>query len=1371
MIRRSLIIFFSLFLSFKAQCNAFGDFPVSYLGIEQGLSNNGVTSIYQDRDGFMWFGTFDGLNRYDGYSFKIFRNDLKDSTSLNGNYIRVISADIHSHLWVGTTKGLNIFNTSKGNFFSTFYRVLNNKTVRTLEGDVRAIQLAENNGLMLVGLYNTGLVVFKDGSREGIQIPFLPGKGKELDYNVAAIAIDTQHQFAWVFVQQAGLCKYDFTNQTIELINSTIKYADCLKYDSKGNLWLGNQSGLFQYDQSSNKFSTNFLPSIMRVMNIFEDKLNNLWISSDGEGVWWMPNRSSIPIAYDTTRNHSMISSNSIYAIYDDLQGNKWIGTLRGGISVILSKTKLFNHITINEQDAKNSVNNFILSFAEDSGNNVWIGTEGAGLKYWNRNKNLFTSFRHDPNNKSSISSDFVTSMIIDSYGDLWATTWFGGVNKIEKGGRAFLHFDCFNSNNNLVENNAWQVLEDSHRRLWVSTMNGGSLYQFNRNANRFEVFDPTLTNIQGPYEDKQGQIWAGSHTSLIQIDTEMKKHKFFAIGQGVRCMYEDSDGNFWIGTDGGGLLLFNRSNGLFQRFTISEGLPSNTILRILEDKKKNLWLSTYNGICRFSSINHTCRNYSQLDGLQSNQFTFNAALMLKSGEFLFGGIKGFNIFFPDSIHERTEVSRLFLSSLRINNRPIEDLENYVKIRSLDKIEKIEVPFADAVLSLGYLALDYNDADKIKYSYILQGWDKNWIDANDIRIANYSGLREGTYEFKIRVKDGANEWSSPSKLITVVVLPPWYRTWWAYLLYFILFIGAVYFALMYYKRQQRLKYEVKLANYEAKIANLEKVREREMAEKKISFFTNISHEFRTPLTLIINPVKDLLQRIEPSDEKKELTVIHRNARRLLSLIDQLLIFRKADVEADNLKISKVNFYQLCKEVYLCFVQQAKMNTQEYVFECENEHLEMFVDKEKLEIAVFNLISNAIKYTDKGGKIVFKICENENDIIISVIDNGQGISKLAAPRLFEKFYQAPSGRNASQTGFGIGLYLVKHFIEGHQGSVTFQSEEGKGTTFLVFLKKGISHLSQGFFEQDEYNKPLILDELKESSEEEGVIAQTMPEKLEELVKDQRTLLIVDDDKSIRQYLGQVFKEKYQILEAQDGATALKIAEEQFPDLIITDIQMNNMSGIELCKQIKSNVSLNYIPIILLTAGQSSEIELHGIEVGADVYIRKPFDKDLLIAKVENLFKSRNELQNYFFNEITLKKNTLKISPEYKEFLEACIRIVENHLLDNQFSVKVLSYEIGMSHNQLYKKVKTISGQTVTSFIRYIRLRKAAELLISGDCNVNQAAYMVGFADVKYFRSQFLKLFGINPSTYIKKYRNSFNKKYTLSSNVVKDDPKK
>ncbi|WP_090103373.1 two-component regulator propeller domain-containing protein [Chitinophaga sp. CF118] len=1284
-------------------------YPVRYLGIEDGLSNNAVVNVYQDYKGFMWFGTYDGLNRYDGYKCKIYRNKIGDTTSLLDNGIYTIEGDANYRLWIGGRKGLSIFNPLNEHFSPARYAA----TGKTVEGNIHIIK-AGKGGIILVGSENNGLLLFEGNPNTGRKIPI----GKSTNYEVTAIDYDIDSTAAWIFAQDIGLCRYDCRTRTITIINTEIKWANCLKFDRNGHLWLGTDQGLFKFDHT---FSPNYLEQSCKIVNLCVDKQGEIWVASDGNGIFLVNNNKAV-------HNKQPLSSNSVYSIYEDREGRKWIGTLRGGVNIIEPRQNLF------EQHAFNNggVNNFILSFCEGEGKNIWIGTDGGGLKLWNRETNTVKDYTLNPAVKNSISSNFITGILHDSHGDLWVATWFGGINRYNKQTDGFDHFRCFNPFTNAEENNLWIIYEDAQKNIWASTTNNGTLYLFNRNTDKFELFDKSLVNIQCLAEDRKGNIWGGNYSSLVKIDRVNKKHRIYPIGYTVRTIHEDQRGNLWVGTEGG-LLLFNTQSGKFIRFTDADGLPGNSILRLLEDNKGYLWLSTFNGLARFDPVHRTSRNFSQSDGLQSNQFAFNAALKLTSGEFMFGGIKGFNIFYPDSIYERNRFSPVFLTGIRINNIPVEQNDTYVSERSLENVHELRIPYNKAAVSLDFVALEYSSPDKISYAYLLDGWDKMWNYSGEARTANYTRLQEGDYTFKIKATNPDGQWGEEIRLLRIIILPPWYRTWWAYGLYVAFVLLGIYLFTQYRSRQERLKYEIKLAH-------LENEKEKEINERKLSFFTNISHEFRTPLTLIINPLKEL-------KDNENLGVVYRNARRLLSLVDQLLLFRKADSEGDRLKITKLDLVALCNEVFLCFTQQAATRHINYQFIYENEHIDIYADYEKIEIALFNLLSNAFKFTPDGGEILCKIRHINSEVEIMLKDSGSGIQANMGDKIFEKFQQADSNKS----GFGIGLYLVKHFVEKHEGTVTWSSQINEGTTFLIRLKTGTEHLDPALLTVDPGSKSGLLEELIEDVYSKPV--ESLPPV--ELITEKRSILLIDDNAEIRHYLQQLFIDKYIVYEADNGTEGFAAVQQYMPDLVISDIQMEGMDGVELCTKIKQTEAISHIPVILLTSASSADTRLKGIEGGADDYITKPFDRDLLLVKVQTIIKNRNLLRQYFLESITLKQSYVKVPAEYQHFLKQCIDIVEANLGNEDFSIKTFTQAIGMSHSSLYKKVKSISGQTVNAFIRFIRLRRAAVLMLKGNYTINQAAFEVGIGDVKYFREQFFKLFGMNPSDYVKKYRHSFN----------------
>lgn len=1366
------IVISPFFVFLLAVDNSFADTytPISYLGIENGLSNNVVRCVCQDHNGFMWFGTYDGLNRYDGYSFKIFRNRQKDANSLVHNFIYTITEDYNHFLWIGTRQGVNKYDDLLGKFTTVTYRKGINKPVQKLMSVVRDIKADKKNNIF-IGTEGLGLMVCRDGSSNAEQIPLVQPNNESYNYGIHAIKIDNAERI-WVLVQNRGLYLLDRTSMKLRLISPFSEIAISLETDGN-HIWIGTNNSVYEYsivnktvlkvlDDSNGKLISG------SVMTLKLDKDKNLWIGTDtGDVSIW--NILSRKMEYlRSGESKYSLSSSAIYAIYEDKQSRKWIGTARGGVTIIDPQKNKFLNIS-NEHGNVNSLTyNVVSTFCETPDGDIWIGTDGGGLDIWSRKKNTFTLYKHSLSDPTSLSDNFITSIKTDHNQNVWIATFTRGINRFDKLTHRFVHYDCHNPVSGAQNSVVYALCLDKNQQLWASTLRQGSLYgalyKFNAVANLFESFDTNLSDLFTLSEDRNGVLWGGNLNQLVKIDKVNRKHKFYPIGYAVRSIYEDKNNNFWVGTEGGGLLLFDRKkNRISERYTTDEGLCNDVVLSIQDDSKGNLWISTYNGLSKFNIAKRKFDNYYQGDGLQSNQFNYNAALTLHSGEMLFGGIKGISLFHPENIKEDNRMPHLLLTGIDIDNVPLEQNNKFIEKVSSDKIETIKVPYNHAVFSFNFTALEYTSPNKISYAYFMEGWDKNWTKSTNLRTGSYTHLNEGNYIFRVKCTNAEGEWNPKEIALNIIVLPPWYRSMLAYIVYLLAFLGVLYLFFQYKFRQNRLKYEIK-------IAHLNSQKEKEINEKKISFFTNVSHEFRTPLTLIINPVKEMLTGDKKEADPEQLTTVYRNARRLLSLVDQLLLFRKADSEGDDLKLVQLNFSSLCNEVYLYFIQEARQKKIEYRFECSNESIEMFIDQEKMEIIFFNLLSNAFKYTPKGGKIIFNVKELTDKVQVSVSDNGCGIPEDVGNKLFEKFNQVKGNHHLSKGGFGIGLYLVKLFIDRHKGTLSYESKEGEGTTFKFTLLKGKDHFRDEVIYPNDSEESIFLQELanennKPIDENSDQLNESINEKLKnglsDLVNEQKTILIIDDDDELRRYISQVFNEDFMVVEAGNGDQGAKLARHYLPDVIISDISMQGMNGIELCTMIKEDPSLSHIPVILLTAHTTTDYKLKGIESGADDYITKPFEKELLKAKVLGILKKRNTLQQYFYNEITLKKNDLKISIEYKEFLNKCIQIVESHLDDDNFYIKTLATEIGMSHSQLYKKVKSVSGQSVKGFIRFIRLRKAAEIMINTEYNITEITFMVGFNDIKYFREHFFNLFGMNPSEYIKKFRKPFHNTHHIN----------
>ncbi|RYY16707.1 MAG: sensor histidine kinase, partial [Chitinophagaceae bacterium] len=889
-------------------------------------------------------------------------------------------------------------------------------------------------------------------------IPFYDGKKRLDSYHVQSVRVDKKNK-TWLFVQEYGLSVYDHKTRRIQLVEQTLTTAKCIVPDNLGNVWIGNEYGLFKYTIATKKIrayneGSGFL-SHNNVYGLTVDKTGILWVSTDGGGITTYDIKNDKVSYLKQGKENGMLTSGAVNTVFEDKDQRKWIGTLRGGINILDNNKNRFRTVATTPLKENGLISNFIISFCEDKTGNLWIGTDGEGLSYWDRKNDRFFNYTHKYNDHTSLTNNNVAGILKDQYNEIWLTTYGGEVNKFNRTTGTFQYYPLYNPDIKGHDRNAWSIYQDRNKNIWVGTCTDGGTYVLNRETDKFDLFDAALANVITIKEDRAGTLWMGTFSTLIRVDLKRKQHKIFQLNTAVRAIYEDEKGNFWIGTEGAGLLLLDRKTGKYKTFSEKDGLPGNSVLNILEDNAGLIWISTFNGLSRYNPSNKTFKNFYESDGLQSNQFNYNAALKLKSGELLFGGIKGFNIFRPEEIKPNTGRPNLLITGLRIGNVPYEQDENIPDKKNVYELDKITLPYDRAILSVDFAALEYSSPNKISYSYYLEGWDETWNRAGNNRTVSYSKLREGNYRLRIKSTNAEGTWLNNERALIVKVLPPWWRSVWAYLFYTMGLSGILYLYLRYQKRQTALKYQIELAN-------LKVAQEQELNEKKLAFFTNVSHEFRTPLTLIINPIKEFLNSSNQVDSK-ELIVVYRNARRLLSLVDQLLLFRKSD--AENLKVTRTDLVVFCKEVYFCFGQQARTRNITFTFYCQQDTIELYMDKEKIEIALFNLISNAFKFTPDGGKISLIINDSQEAVDIHVTDTGTGIPESVGNKLFDRFYQFFEKNASSEPGFGIGLYLVSKFVKVHSGTVTYTSEKGQGTDFVIKLLKGTAHFpAQLIYEQ-------------------------------------------------------------------------------------------------------------------------------------------------------------------------------------------------------------------------------------------------------------------------------------------------------------------
>ena len=1390
--RRLTLVLLGLIACFCAHSQGLFAKKVIKYSLKDGLSFGIVNSITQDNKGFMWFATDDGLNRFDGTNFKVFKTEPNNPYSLPSNYVQNIFKDSDGEIWISSRRGIykldtrterfskfspcenestclnyvtSIFENNKkqlwfscgGSGFSFYdrqsrlFKIYNKHRLPGLSGTIAINVIEDTRGLLWVGTLDGGLNVFsvKDGvvlKNLNAQFPLSiipPGR-------INAIYEDHNHDI-WVAASK-GLFLYRRSENKFHIFSGSkyklrSNYFSSLLEDDSKHLLIGLQDGglyninLAEAEKSDYqnvtispvKSEDNYSITARSVQALFQDKDKNIWAGTYGDGIYML---SSIPQRFNKFQNQLVDSYGSsflrYYGMCMDDEGYLWFGTDGDGIY----KKKLNGDVVkyYRADGRKGSLtDNAILYAYKDRSNTLWFGSYSQGLFRYNKETDSFTNFIHKAGDPSSISLNDVRVILQDSKSNLWVGTNGGGLSMLPAGKDKFVNYNPQNSA--IASNNIRALAEDKYGNLFIGTYSSGLKYYI-RAQNRF-----------------------------IDYFNQSQIEKFLS-SQVIYALYLDNNEDLLIGTEGNGLVIYNIRNKKFKQYTEIDGLADNTINAIEKDDAGNIWISTNKGLSRIGANTNSITNYDTSDGLQGGQFNPRSSMYCSKRKFMvFGGTEGYNIFYPSEVKQNTFRPKVLITGLQLFGKEVEvGKKDNILSKVINESTEITLQPNQSVFSIQYVALNYAYAPKCEFAYKLDGLEKNWNYVKNQKSVTYRYLPAGDYVFKVKTANQDGLWFENYASLKIRILPPWYKTWWAFLCYFIIAVVLIYYYILYRNNQAKLKYEIKIAQMSAE-------KEKELNEKKLSFFTNISHEFRTPLTLIINPVKELLfSTPEKVNDASNLNIVYRNARRLLSLVDQLLLFRKADSEADTLKIVKLNIVGLSKEVFLCFSHQAKSQNIQFEFVCKTDTIELFADREKIEIALFNLISNALKFTPNYGTIICNISETDNLVNIEIKDNGCGIDDQVGNHLFDKFYQVQNSMPLA-SGFGIGLYLVKRFVEDHKGSISYQSAKGAGTTFKICLLKGKQHLSPNLIFEDVAETSAFLDELIVHYEEETPISNADAalqahhhKKSDPLNFESRSMVIADDNAQIRQYLKQIFSNDFEVFEAENGADALNLVNQILPDIIISDVMMQGLSGIELCSRVKEDPSLSHIPVVLLTASSSPEIKLKGIEGGADDYISKPFEKELLVARVTGILKSKNNLQKYFYNEITLKSNDLKISADYKEFLATCIALVEEHLIDSDFCIKTLADEIGMSQSNLYKKIRSISGQSTNAFIRFIRLRKAAEMFLNTDCTVAEAAYKVGINDLKYFREQFSKLFGLNPSEYIKKFRAPFQS--SVTKNAVK-----
>jgi signal transduction histidine kinase/ligand-binding sensor domain-containing protein/DNA-binding response OmpR family regulator len=1336
----------------------------SHLDISRGLSNNQVTCILKDQKGFLLIGTMSGLNRYDGYQFRTFTNSARDTTSISGDFIINLKEFPGGKIWIQSRSGNNVYDPITEKFDRNWAAHLQKLGLPPQSNITNIVKDKEGNFLFL-----TDNVIYKYSAGK-MSVLY---RSVDPTNTITAISVDNNNK-CWLVHNNGTLKKIDSNTgkilaQTDELAKvlrkSTVYYQ--LFIDNENELWIysvGNNMGIIRHNPLSGTFihyeknRGSLRLNTDLVSTVQQDNNGNIWICTDHGGVNLL-NKKANKIQYlvNGVDDEKSLSDNSISCTYKDNEGIIWLGTFKKGVNYYhenIIRFPVYRHQPSNPNSLSfDDVNRFV----EDRKGNLWIGTNGGGLIYFDRANNKFTQYLHQPGNSNSIANNIIVSLLLDHKQRLWIGSYFGGLDCLENGKFTNYRNDSTNPSS-LSDDRVWDIYEDSKNNLWIGTLNGG-LNKFDEQHNNFIHYTiastPALhSNLIGVIiEDKQGKLWLGSYNGIDVLDpaTGQVKHfdNYMADPHGlsnnnVSELLQDSRGLIWAGTVNG-LNVYNKEKNNFQSFHKEDGLPDKAILNIVEDNKGRLWVSTKKGVSQITvrqtnnpdaPITISCTNYDELDGLQGAEFNEKAAFKTSKGEIIFGGPNGFNLFNPDDIVPDKSIPNLIFTDLQLFNRSVhvgEEINGRVVLpQSISGTNSITLRHNEDILAIEFAALNFYNPEKAKYAYKLDGFNKDWVITDSkIRKAIYTNLDPGTYTFRVKASYANGEWSDKELTLKIRIRPPFWRTPVAYLLYALVLAVSMFLARKITVDRTRMRFEVEHQRKEAE-------RVQAMDAMKTKFFTNVSHEFRTPLTLILSPLEKIIKQISDEDQKQQLNLVQRNAKRLLNLVNQLLDFRKIEVQEMRLHPAIGDIVGFSKDICHSFMDVADKKNIRLSFSSNVDSLEIYFDKDKLEKILFNLLSNALKYTHDSGHVNVTITSNESPdnesngtVAIEVKDTGIGIPADKHEKIFERFFQTDVPDSMVNQGTGIGLAITKEFVKLHSGIITVKSEPEKGTCFTVLLpaKKIYDPSIRAT------TIPILTDDTElaifEESQKNGR---------------KKTILIVEDNDDLRFYLKDNLKGHYHVEEATNGKEGWEKAKLLNPDLVVSDIMMPLMDGIELAKKIKNETLTAHIPIILLSAMGSEEKQLEGLSVGVNDYITKPFTFEILASKIRNLVAQQKLLQKRFQTQIEVNPSEVTVTPVDEKFLKQALEIVEKHMDEPGFSVEDFSREMFMNRVTLYRKILSITGKTPLEFIRSIRLKRAAQLLEKSGMSIAEIAYEVGFNNPKVFSKSFKEEFHVSPSQY-------------------------
>ncbi|MDW3212024.1 MAG: two-component regulator propeller domain-containing protein [Reichenbachiella sp.] len=1359
---------FSLLFAFSFQVFAqHVSLDFKHLTTADGLSQSSVIAMAQDHQGMLWIGTRDGLNKYDAGQITIYRNKANDPNSLSNNDILDLKVDEKGNLWIGTYSGLNYYDQKTEKFTRYVENAADSNSISN--NTIWSIDIVSSQEV-LIGT-SDGLNVLNPTSGQVAHYFAEDGNSKALSHSAIRFVYTDHNAQTWIGTEGGlnklvrGKDQYEFEEVPLSTSSDlrTGLFIQSIVAVGDETLWVGSKfSGLYKLDATGTVMKqyladgseNGLINNNIRALAV--DQTNRLWIGTY-DGLNRMDGQGHIDSSVHVPLAKNSLSENKIKSIFCSANGSVWVGTYYGGLNMWNAANFNFNNIK-QQVGGLGLTYNVVSSIVEDE-RNIYFGTEGKGLSIQNMTSKHFRSI-----SKSShgLTSDNIKALrkSTDPH-ELWICTFNAGINAFNTKTNEVTNI--LDTDSGLSNNSVYDIIE-YRKDLWIIGTFGGGINLYYPNSDSIAYLrsntqdQSTLSDdqVRSLTKDEKGNLWVGTQKGLSFLGVDEIANQTFRFkrhfydqksesGEDIRVIFEGSDETIWVGSKETGLHVLKADTFVAIDLFSEYQQTSNTIHAIEEDATGQLWISSNNGIINYDPLSETKKLFEESDGLVSNEFNSNSSLKSANGALYFGGPDGVSWFFPGRLAENTYAPQVWITELRVNNRTIVPNDpTEILSQSISSTSHIELAYDQANFTLGFSFPSFINPRKNEYVYRLKGLEEDW-NTTSTAEASYIIQKSGHYVFEIKGVNNDGYQSDQLTQLAIRVHPAPWRSAWAFVLYALIIATALFVLYRMIKTKTQLEYKLDLEHK----ANLQ---QEELNNMKLQFFTNISHEFRTPLTLILGPLDQIMEEFKGSSVLyKKLKTMQQSANQLLKLINQLMDFRKIENNQDELKAAEGNLVKFVYEIFLSFKIFAKNGNYDYQFESVAEEIRVYFDRDKLERVLYNLISNAFKYTPEKGTISIKLSQTEDQVQIAVSDTGQGISEEHKLKIFDRFYQIKSEGHQKEvsSGTGIGLALAKSIVDLHAGTIDVQSQLGAGSSFNVRLKKGAAHLSEDQMLSDFRDS----EQLENYTLKDNIIGKSPivinPEVLSKK-PEASTVLVVEDNEQVRNFIVSLLAAEYNVLEAADGLKGLNVAQKEVPDLIISDVMMPNMDGIEFCSQIKTNLKTSHIPFILLTARTSLIFKYEGLESGADDYLNKPFNVRELELKVKNLVKFVSNLKSKFKEEKQIAPSEITISSIDEELLEKAIQVVDDNIDNQFFDVNLFAKELGVSRTMLFTKIKAWTDMTPNEFILSMRMKRAAQLLELGKCSISQVCYKVGFKNPKYFSKCFNKYYSISPKEFATKF---------------------